>query len=167
MRFLLIPTLRARYDEVTLRAIHIVHTRGRRNGEGGSGPMRTLCVHGGGDQDKKLTKNPKHLILLIWVEMHGSVIASGIWLRTIQIAREETHCRHMSYFFRLAARVLLYALSHRQDSDYHGLCYTSRGSLTRTRNSSMGPPWKIDPTILHLHLAPSRNACPFRKCMHV
>ena len=26
-----------------------------------------------------------------------------------------------------------------QDSTYHGLCYTSRGSLAATRNSSMGP----------------------------
>ena len=42
--------------------------------------------------------------------------------------------------FRLAARVLLYAPSHRQDSTYHGLCYTSRGALAGTRNSSMGPP---------------------------
>ena len=30
--------------------------------------------------------------------------------------------------FRLAARVLLYASSHRQDSTYHSLCYTSRGA---------------------------------------
>ena len=35
-------------------------------------------------------------------------------------------------------RVLLYAPSHRQDSTYHGLCYTSRGALAGTRNSSMG-----------------------------
>ena len=40
-----------------------------------------------------------------------------------------------------ATRVLLYALSHGQDSTYHGLCYTSRGTLTGTRNSSMGPQW--------------------------
>ena len=46
----------------------------------------------------------------------------------------------MGYSFRLAARVLLYAPSHRQDSTYHGLCYTSRGALAGTRNSSMGPP---------------------------
>ena len=46
----------------------------------------------------------------------------------------------MDYSFRLAARVLLYASSHRQDSTYHGLCYTSRGALAGTRNSSMGPP---------------------------
>ena len=28
----------------------------------------------------------------------------------------------------------------------HDLCYTSRGALAGTRNSSMGPPWRIDPT---------------------
>ena len=46
----------------------------------------------------------------------------------------------MGYSFRLAARVLLYAPSHRQDSTYYSLCYTSRGALAGTRNSSMGPP---------------------------
>ena len=39
----------------------------------------------------------------------------------------------MNYSFQLIARVLLYAPSHRQDSIYHGLWYTSRG----TRNGSM------------------------------
>ena len=63
--------------------------------------------------------------------------------------RQETHCRHMGYSFRLAARVLLYALSYRQDSTYHGLCCTSHGALAGTRNSSMGPPWLIDPTTHH------------------
>ena len=66
-------------------------------------------------------------------------MASDIWLRTILIVRKETRCRHMGYSFRLTARVLLYAPSHRQDSTYHGLCYTSRGALAGTRNSSMGP----------------------------
>ena len=51
----------------------------------------------------------------------------------------------MGYSFRLAARVLLYASSHRQDNTYHGLCYTSHGALVGMRNSSMGPPWRIDP----------------------
>ena len=46
------------------------------------------------------------------------------------------------YSFRLTARVLLYASSHRQESTYHGLCYTSRGALVGTRNSSMGHPMK-------------------------
>ena len=53
---------------------------------------------------------------------------------------EETRCRHMGYSFRLTARVLLYAPSHRQDTTYHGLSYTRPGALARTRNSSMGPP---------------------------
>ena len=47
---------------------------------------------------------------------------------------------NMGYSFRLAARVLLYASSHRQDNTYHGLCYTSHGALAGTRNSSMGSP---------------------------
>ena len=66
-------------------------------------------------------------------------MASDIWLRTILIVRKETRCRHIGYSFRLTARVLLYAQSHRQDSTYHGLCYTS-WPLAGTRNSSMGPP---------------------------
>ena len=53
---------------------------------------------------------------------------------------EETRCRHMGYSFRLTARVLLYAPSHRQDNTYHSLCYTSCGALAGMRNSSMGPP---------------------------
>ena len=65
-------------------------------------------------------------------------MASHIWLRNTQIVREETRCRHMGYSFRLTARVLLYAQSHRQDSTYHDLCYTSRGELAGTRNSSIG-----------------------------
>ena len=64
-------------------------------------------------------------------------MASDIWLRTILIVGEETRCRHIGYSYRLTARVLLYAPSHRQDSTYHGLCYTSRGALAGTRNSSM------------------------------
>ena len=54
-------------------------------------------------------------------------MASDLWLRTILIVRKETRCRHIGYSYRLTARVLLYAPSHRQDNTYHGLCYTSRG----------------------------------------
>ena len=67
-------------------------------------------------------------------------MASDIWLRTILIVRKETCFRHIGYSYRLTARVLLYAPSHRQDNTYHGLCYTSRGALDGTRNSSKGPP---------------------------
>ena len=52
----------------------------------------------------------------------SSYMASDIWLRTILIVRKETRCCHIGYSFRLAARVLLYAPSHRQDSSTHGLC---------------------------------------------
>ena len=69
-----------------------------------------------------------------------SYMASDIWLRTILIVRKETRCHHIGYSFRLTARVLLYAPSHRQDSTYHDLCYTSHEALAGTRNSSMGPP---------------------------
>ena len=69
--------------------------------------------------------------------------------------RKETHCRHIGYSFRLTARVLLYASSHRQDSTYHGLWYTSRGALAGTRNSSMGPPHEGS---IRRPIAPRANA---------
>ena len=69
-------------------------------------------------------------------------VASDIWLMTILIVRKETRCRHIDYSFRLTARDLLYAPSHRQDKTHHGLCYTSRGALAGTRNSSVGSPHK-------------------------
>ena len=40
-------------------------------------------------------------------------MASDIWLRTILIVRKETRCRHIGYSYRLTAKVLLYAPSHR------------------------------------------------------
>ena len=70
---------------------------------------------------------------------------------------------YMGYSFKLAARVLLYAPSHRKDSTYHGICYTSCRALAGMRNSLMDSPWGIDPTTLstmsrcstiELHLAP-------------
>ena len=90
--------------------------------------------------------------------------------------KEETRCPHMGYYFRLTARVLLYALSHRQDSTYHGLCYTSRGALAGTRNSSMGPfhersirrpiaPW-ANALTTELHLAPLDREI-FNVCMYI
>ena len=50
---------------------------------------------------------------------------------------KRSRCRHIGYYFRLAARVLLYASSHRQNNTYHGLCYTSRGALVGTRNKKV------------------------------
>ena len=84
-------------------------------------------------------------------------MASDIWLRIILIVRKETRCRHIGYSYRLTARVLLYAPSHRQDNTYHGLCYTSRGALAGTRNSSMGPPHEGS---IRRPIAPWANALP-------
>ena len=75
-------------------------------------------------------------------------MASDIWLRTILIVRKETRCRHIGYSYRLTARVLLYAPSHRQDNTYHGLCYTSRGALAGT------------PVCACSHLPCPRPSCP-------
>ena len=58
-----------------------------------------------------------------------SYMASEISLRTILRVRKETCCCHIGYAYRLTARVLLYAPSHRQDNTYHGLCYTSHNWL--------------------------------------
>ena len=41
--------------------------------------------------------------------------------------------------FPIAARVILYASSHRQDNTFHGLWYTIRGAQAGTRYNSMGP----------------------------
>ena len=70
---------------------------------------------------------------------------------------KETRCRHINYSYRLTARVLLYAPSHRQDNTYHGLCYTSRGALAGTRNSSMGPPHEGS---IRRPIAPCADALP-------
>ena len=84
----------------------------------------------------------------------------GYMVKDHSDSERETRCRHIVYSFRLIARVLLYAPSHRQDSTYYGLCYTGHGSLVGTRNSSMGPPWRIDPNTLttDLHLAPHERS---------
>ena len=82
---------------------------------------------------------------MFYLTMHSThfiygYMSSDIWLRTILIARKETRCCHIGYSYRLTARVLLYAPSHRQDSTYHSLCCTSCGALAGMRNSSMCPP---------------------------
>ena len=107
---------------------------------------------------------------MFYLTMHSthfiySYMVSDIWLRTILIVKKETRCRHIGYSLRLIAMVLLYAPSHRQDSTYHSLCYTSRGALAEMRNSSMRSPhegsiqWPIAPwanaLTTELHLAPA------------
>ena len=90
----------------------------------------------------KLFSGRKEMFYLMTHSTHFiyGYMASDIRLRTILIVRKETRCRHIGYSYRLTGRVLLYAPSHRQDSTYNDLCYTSRGALAGTRNSSMGSP---------------------------
>ena len=111
-----------------------------------------------------LMTHSTHFITVIWHRTYGKG-------PTTQIVREETLCCHMGYSFRLAARVLLYASSHRQDNTYHrqgntyhSLCYTSRGTLAGTRNSSMGPPWRIDPTTHRTMSERSYHGATSRSC---
>ena len=86
----------------------------------------------------QLTEGRKEIFYLT---MHSTQFIYGYMvIMTTQVAREETCCRHIGYSFLVAAKVLLYASSHRHDNKYHGLCYTSRGALAGTRSSSMGPP---------------------------
>ena len=47
---------------------------------------------------------------------------------------------HGIFFLINSIWFYLYAPSHRQNTIYHGLCYTSPGALVGTSNSSMGPP---------------------------
>ena len=111
-----------------------------RSDDGSAGVANAFVVTGTdrgwvGEREREMFYLTTHSTHFIYGYM-----ASDIWLRTIRIVRKETRCRHIGYSYRLAARVLLYAPSHRQDNTYHGLCYTSRGALAGTRNSSMGPP---------------------------
>ena len=81
-----------------------------------------------GKNPVEVTEGRKQMFYLTTHSTHFiyGYMASDIWFRTILIVKKETPCHHIGYSFRLAARVILYAPSHRQDSTYHGLCYTSR-----------------------------------------
>ena len=112
------------------------------------------CLNSDRAQEKMLyLTNGREMFYLTTHSTHFiyGYMASDILLRTILIVRNETRCRHIGYSYRLTARVLLYAPSHRQDNTYHSLCYTSCGALAGMRNSSMGPPhegsirWPIAP----------------------
>ena len=72
-----------------------------------------------------LTTHSIHFILLLYGVRHMVKVHSDS-------ERGNLLPQH-GLLFLLAARVLLYAPSH-------SLCYTSRGALPGTRNSSMGPP---------------------------
>ena len=86
---------------------------------------------GGGDEEveeqKRSRKDMNYLtrtqLNFIWLHCVGHMVKD-------HSARRETRCCHyMGYSFRLAARVLLHAPSHSQDSTYH-----SRGEIAEWVN---------------------------------
>ena len=109
-----------------------------------------------GSQSRKREREMFYLTMHSTHFIYG-YMASDIWLRTILIVKKETRCRHIGYSYRLTARVLLYAPSHRRDNTYHSLCYTSHGALAGTTNSSMGPPHEGS---IRRPTAPWANALP-------
>ena len=58
--------------------------------------------------------------------------------------RETRYCHFMGHSFHLAARGLLYAPFHREDSTSLSLCYISYWALAGMGNSSMGSQWWND-----------------------
>ena len=115
-----------------------------------------MCAHSDADERRERERKMFYLTTHSTHFIYG-YMASDIWLRTILIVRKETRCRHIGYSYRLTARVLLYAPSHREDNTYHGLCLASRGALAGTRNSSMGPPHEGS---IRRPIAPWANALP-------
>ena len=114
-----------------------------------------MSTHAATDGRKEMFYLTTHSTHFIYGRKEGNVLfndaLNAFYLRLYGVRhmvkdhsdrREETCCRHIGYSLRLAARVLLYASSHRQDNTYHGVCNTSRVALVITRNSSMGPPWQ-------------------------
>ena len=62
-----------------------------------------------------------------------------IFLRTTHTMSDKISCYHyMGYSFWLATMNVLHVPSDREDSTYHGLCYTSCGARAGMRYSSMG-----------------------------
>ena len=92
-------------------------------------------------------------------------MASDIWLRTFSDSEKGNPLPPHRLLFPINSKGFLYAPSHREDSTYHGLCYTSRGALAGTRSSSMGPPHegsirrpiapRANALTMELHLAPT------------
>ena len=73
-------------------------------------PCTDITVH------KSLLNGWKEFFYLMMHSTHFYVRLFGVWyvVKDHSEVRKETHCHHMGYSFRLAARNLLYAPSHRQ-----------------------------------------------------
>ena len=97
---------------------------------------------------------------MFYLTMHSTHLIYGYMASDIIMVKDHSDSergnlpRHMCYFFRLAASVLLYASSHRRDSTYHDLCYTSRGNNIK--------PFK---TITHAMQCFTAHTCEVRKAL--
>ena len=100
----------------------------------------------------------RNYLLLFIIHSHHNETAS---VKQEELFYLTTHSTHFIYGYMTSDMVKDHSDSERgnplpphgllfpinsKDSTYHGLCYTSRGALARTRNSWMGPLWRIDPT---------------------
>ena len=81
-----------------------------------------------------LTSHSTHCIYCYMIVVQRRTYGKGPFS-----GEESCCCHYMGYSVRLAARVLLYTPSYRQDNTCNAW-YTSHETLVRTRNSSMGPP---------------------------
>ena len=87
-------------------------------------------------------------------------MASDIWLRTILIVRKETRCHHIGYSFRLA-RVSFY-MHHPSDRITYTTAFVTQ-SLAGMRNTSMVPPWGIDPSTHRTMSGRSYNVADYKE----
>ena len=127
-----------------------IHNHGLRLGAVGTAPGESLHVdvHKSNKEGNMLFNDALNTLYLV------------IWRQTTHIAREETCCRHIGYSFRLAARVLLYASSHRQDNTPVVEHWLEREIAQRVHHegSIWRPiaPW-VNVLTTELHLAPKSN----------
>ena len=93
-----------------------------------------------------MTPQHKHLFIHSFIHSYerkeGNVLfndALNIWCWTYGKGplSENENLPLPHELFLISRRVLLYAISNRQDITYHSLCYTICGALAGTRHSSM------------------------------
>ena len=61
------------------------------------------------------------------------------------MVKDHSDSKRGNPLFLINCKGSFYAPPHKEHIIYHNLCYTSRGALAGTGNSSMGPPRRIDP----------------------
>ena len=109
---------------------------------------RHVCVHRHVDRRKRGSSETKTVFHLTGVDL------TLFW----QHCRCSTkRCAIIMLCHCLPQPITNWSPSHRQDNTYHSLCYTSRGALAGTRNSTMGPPHEGS---VRRPIAPWANALP-------